>query len=121
MNFTFILLESAFSNFQQERLNLRIEKIQEDIYILRGKLKDISDYQDIKLLLEKIRKAQINEISFGIPHAKDISLYILGYWLKLAKDDGFKFHFYISDDLLYERFLYLGLHEFFEVINGEME
>ena len=96
MNFTFILLESAFSNFQQERLNLRIEKIQEDIYILRGKLKDISDYQDIKLLLEKIRKAQINEISFGIPHAKDISLYILGYWLKLAKDDGFKFHFYIS-------------------------
>lgn len=100
---------------------MRIEEIQENIYVLHGKLKDISDYQDMKLLLEKIRKTQINEISFSIPQAKDVSLYILGYWLKLAKEDGFKFHFYLSDDLLYERFLYLGLHEFFEVINGKME
>lgn len=100
---------------------MRIEKIQENIYSLHGKMKDISDYQDIKLLLEKMRKAQINEVFFGIPQAKEISLYILGYWLKLATEDGFKFHFYISNTPLYERFLYLGLHEFFEVVNGEME
>ena len=84
-------------------------------------MKDISDYQDIKLLLEKKRKTQINEVFFSIPQAKEISPYILGYWLKLAIENEFQLHFYISNTSLYERFLHLGLHEFFEVINGEME
>ena len=84
-------------------------------------MKDISDYYDIKLLLEKMRREQNMEVFFDIPQAKEITFYILGYWLKLARKDNFKFHIYIANPYLYNNFLNMGLNEFFKVTNGEME
>lgn len=100
---------------------MKLQKINENTFNLRGKLKDMSDYSELKSLLEKKRKRGELEVVFNIPNAKEINLYILGYWLKLAKKNNFKFHIYIENSYLYNNFLKLGLHKFFEVINGNME
>ena len=105
-------------------MRLRIEKLSENSFILHGKMKEISDYQDLKLLLEKFRKAKNQEdivVHFDIPQAKDINPYILGYWLKLARKDGFKIHLYIISPLLYNYLLRLGMHTFLEIKNDSME
>ena len=105
-------------------MRLRIEKLNENSFILHGKMKEISDYQDLKLLLEKFRKAKNSEgivVHFDIPQARDINPYILGYWLKLARKDGFKIHLYIISPLLYNNLLRLGMHTFLEIKNDSME
>ena len=105
-------------------MRLRIEKLSENSFILHGKMKEISDYQDLKLLLEKFRKAKNSEgivVHFDIPQARDINPYILGYWLKLARKDGFKIHLYIISPLLYNSLLRLGMHTFLEIKNDSME
>lgn len=105
-------------------MRLRIEKLSENSFILHGKMKEISDYQDLKLLLEKFRKAKNSEgivVHFDIPQARDINPYILGYWLKLARKDGFKIHLYIISPLLYNNLLRLGMHTFLEIKNDSME
>lgn len=105
-------------------MRLRIEKLSENSFILHGKMKEISDYQDLKLLLEKFRKAKNQEdivVHFDIPQARDINPYILGYWLKLARKDGFKIHLYIISPLLYNNLLRLGMHTFLEIKNDSME
>ena len=105
-------------------MRLRIEKSSENSFILHGKMKEISDYQDLKLLLEKFRKAKNSEgivVHFDIPQARDINPYILGYWLKLARKDGFKIHLYIISPLLYSNLLRLGMHTFLEIKNDSME
>lgn len=100
---------------------MRIDKIQDNAYILRGKIKEISDYHDMKALIEKIRKLGINEIYLGIPQAKDINFYILGYWLKLARKDNFKIHLFIESQILYSNVIKLGFEDFLEVIDGSLE
>ncbi|MDA3967943.1 MULTISPECIES: hypothetical protein [Helicobacter] len=100
---------------------MRIEKIQDNAFMLRGKIKEISDYHDIKALIEKMRKNGINEVYFGIPQAKEISFYILGYWLKLARKNDFKLHLFIESPLLYSNIVKLGFSEFLEVIDGRLE
>ena len=105
-------------------MRLRIEKLSENSFILHGKMKEISDYQDLKLLLEKFRKAKNSEgivVHFDIPQARDINPYILGYWLKLARKDGFKIQLYIISPLLYNNLLRLGMHTFLEIKNDSME
>ena len=105
-------------------MRLRIEKLSENSFILHGKMKEISDYQDLKLLLEKFRKAKNSEgivVHFDIPQARDINPYILGYWLKLARKDGLKIHLYIISPLLYNNLLRLGMHTFLEIKNDSME
>ncbi|MDE5603321.1 MAG: hypothetical protein K2I71_05325 [Helicobacter sp.] len=100
---------------------MKLQKINENIFNLRGGLKDLSDYSELKSILEKKRKKGELEVIFNIPNAKEINFYILGYWLKLAKKNNFKFRIYIENSYLYNSFLNLGLHNFFEVINGSME
>lgn len=100
---------------------MKIKKVKDDVYVLRGKIKEISDYHDMKFLLEKRKNEPNVELHFEIPQAKEINFYILGYWLKLARKNGFKFHFYIASPYLYDTFVRLGLHQFFEVVNDSME
>lgn len=105
-------------------MRLRIEKLSENSFVLHGKMKEISDYQDLKILLEKFRKANNAEgvvVHFDIPQARDINPYILGYWLKLARKDGFKIHLYIISAFLYNNLLRLGMHTFLEIKNDSME
>lgn len=98
---------------------MRIEQVDENSFILHGKIKEISDYRDLKTLLEKRKKENAVEVHFNIPQAKEISSYILGYWLKLARKDGFKFHLYIINPYLYDNLLRFGFHTFFELKNGD--
>lgn len=91
------------------------------MFILRGKIKQTSDYYDIKTLLEKYKGKDNVEITFTIPNAKEITYYILGYWLKLVRKNQFKFHIHIGNPYLYESFLRLGLHRFFKVYNDSLE
>ncbi|MDD6054977.1 MAG: hypothetical protein SOW25_01480 [Helicobacter sp.] len=104
---------------------MRIEKLDENNYILHGKMKEISDYDDIKTLLEKFKPNSSEQnpaqITFTIPRSKDISYYILGYLLKLARKNHFKFELHIGNPYLYESLLRLGLHQFFKVYNDSME
>lgn len=100
---------------------MKIKKIDDNTFILRGKIKEISDYHDIKMLLEKRKNEPNVEIRFEIPQAREVNFYILGYCLKLARKNGFKFHFYIANPYLYDTFVRLGLHQFFEVVNDSME
>ncbi len=100
---------------------MRIEKTDENSFILHGKIKEFTDYLDVKSILEKRKRESHVEISFTIPQARDINRYLLGYWLKLARKDGFKFHFHISSPHLYDTFVRLGLHKFFEVYNDSVE
>ncbi|CAM3473420.1 hypothetical protein [Helicobacter sp. UBA3407] len=100
---------------------MKIKKVKDNVYILRGKIKEISDYHDIKMLLEKHKNEPNMEFHFEIPQAKEVNFYILGYCLKLARKNGFKFHFYIASPYLYDTFVRLGLHQFFEVVNDSME
>ncbi|WP_279127700.1 hypothetical protein [Helicobacter winghamensis] len=97
---------------------MRIEQIDENAYILHGKIKEMSDYNDLKTLLEKRKLAGAMEVSFKIPQAREINFYILGYLLKLARKDGFKFHFLITSPYLYDSLHRFGLHTFFELENG---
>ncbi|WP_104721779.1 hypothetical protein [Helicobacter mesocricetorum] len=100
---------------------MKLQKIDENTFNLRGKLKEMSDYSELKSILEKKRKKGEVEVIFNIPNAKEINFYILGYWLKLAQKNNFKFRIYIENSYLYNNFLKLGLHNFFEVINGNLE
>ena len=100
---------------------MRIEKISEIEFILHGKIKEISDYRDIKLIFEKLRANEKKDITLRIPKAKEISPYILGYWLKLAREDGFHFTIHLEDSYLIENFESLGLNHFFEVVNDSMD
>ncbi|WP_297811934.1 hypothetical protein [uncultured Helicobacter sp.] len=100
---------------------MKIIKIDDNTFILRGKIKEISDYHDIKALLEKRKNEPNVEVRFEIPQAREVNYYILGYWLKLARKNGFKFHFSIANSRLYDTFIRLGLHQFFEVVYDDME
>lgn len=97
---------------------MRIEQIEENAYILHGKIKEISDYHDLKALLEKRRRTGEIEVYFKVPQAKEINFFVLGYLLKLARKDGFKFHFLIANPYLYENLHRLGLHTFFKLESG---
>ncbi|WP_299545752.1 hypothetical protein [uncultured Helicobacter sp.] len=97
---------------------MRIEQIDDNVYILHGKIKEMSDYNDLKMLLEKRKQAGIMEVSFKIPQAREINFYILGYFLKLARKDGFRFHLLIASPYLYESLHRFGLHTFLELENG---
>lgn len=100
---------------------MKIEKIDDNNFILHGKIKEVSDYYDIKVILEKRKKIPNTEIYFKIPQAKEINFHLLGYWLKLARKNGMKFHFYLSHSHLYDTFVLLGLHQFFEVIDDSVD
>ncbi|TLD80657.1 hypothetical protein LS70_008790 [Helicobacter sp. MIT 11-5569] len=99
---------------------MKIKQIDENSFTLQGKIKEISDYHDLKSLLEKRRKAGQVEVHFNIPQAREIHFFILGYWLKLACKDGFKIHLYVTSPYLYDNLLRFGLHIFFEVKNDDM-
>ncbi|MCI5969225.1 hypothetical protein [Helicobacter sp.] len=100
---------------------MRIEQIEENAYILHGKIKELSDYHDLKTLLEKRKQAGETEVLFKIPQAKEINFFILGYLLKLARKDGFRFHLLVTSPYLYDHLYCLGLHTFFEVQNDGVE
>lgn len=100
---------------------MRLEKVSEVEFILHGKIKEISDYKDIKLIFEKLRKNNQKEVILRIPKAREISPYILGYWLKLVRHDDFKLTFYLEEVYLVESFESLGLNHFFEVIDDGMD
>lgn len=112
---------TILADFFVKILYMRIEKIKDNAFILRGKIKEISDYHDLKTLIEKIRKNGIDEVYFGIPQAKEISFHVLGYWLKLTRKNGYKLHLFIESPLLYNNIIKLGFKEFLEVINGKLE
>ncbi|MBX7491092.1 hypothetical protein [Helicobacter turcicus] len=97
---------------------MRIEQVEDNFYILHGKMKEMTDYYDLKVLLEKRKQAGKVEVQFKIPQAKEINFFILGYLLKLARKDGFKFRFLIASPYLYESLHRFGLHIFFELENG---
>ena len=97
---------------------MQVEQIEEGVYILHGRIRDISDYHELKELLEKHRQLGKPKILFKIPQAREINSLILGYLLKLARKDGFRFHLLIANPYLYEHLHRLGLHVFFELENG---
>ncbi|CAM2923814.1 hypothetical protein [Helicobacter burdigaliensis] len=100
---------------------MRLETLDENSYILHGKLKELEDYFELKRLLLKHKEKQQKEINFYIPTAREINFYILGLFLKLARYDGFSFSFSLGSLNLYESFLRLGLHSFFKVAYEDLE
>lgn len=104
---------------------MRLEKIENNHYILHGKIKEMSDYEDLKVILEHLRKDKpqenIQEVIFKIPNAKDINSHIIGHWLKLARKNNFRFHLYIGNTRLYELCYQLGLNNFFEIIDDRVD
>ncbi|MDE5592234.1 MAG: hypothetical protein K2I63_04710 [Helicobacter sp.] len=100
---------------------MKLQKINENTFVLHGKLKDFSTYKEIKTLLQKIKNNGIGEVTFGIPLAKSINEHLLGYWLKLARKDSFKIHLYVQNTSLHHQLLNLGLHEFFKITDGILE
>lgn len=100
---------------------MKLEETEEGALILSGRLNEHEDYVDLRTIIEKRRAAGDQEIEIYIPQSEEISLYIVGYWLKIARKNDFKLKIHISSYKLFESLRKIGMNHFIEFVDDGVE
>lgn len=100
---------------------MKLEETEEGALILSGRMSEHEDYIDLRTTIEKRRSAGEQGIEIYIPQSEDISPYIIGYWLKIARKNDFKLKIHISSYKLFESLRKIGINNFIEFVDDGVE
>jgi hypothetical protein len=92
-------------------------KISSNVVTIRGNIKTVKDYQDIKNALDSI-VLNSKTVSLKIIDSISITSSVIGYLNKLVLKDGIDLSIYVGDPQLIELFDDLNLTSMFKVRKG---
>lgn len=82
---------------------------------IRGNIKSIENYQDIKKAVQSLVEKGAGNITVNIPDSLSMTSSVIGFFVKLIRGDSVKVTMYVRDRRLYEILEELNLLEIFGV------
>lgn len=83
--------------------------------IIKGNIKTITDYEDIKRAIKEQMGRQIKDIDVKIEDSFSITSSVVGFFLKVINKDKINLKILVKDDRLYKILRDLNLLELFKV------
>lgn len=83
--------------------------------IIRGNIKTITDYEDIKRAIKEQMNRDVKDIDVKIENSSSITSSVVGFFLKVINKDKINLKVMVKDDRLYKILKDLNLLELFKV------
>ena len=94
---------------------MQLDSIDGSVITIKGNIKTISDYQELKSQLQKLVDAGHQEITVRILDSYTVTSAVIGYLFKIININKVKVNFHVRDERLYKILADLKLLEVLNV------